>query len=99
MGISGEMAGLVPSPYFQRYRCLLRLKNAGAYAEDAAAGYSESEASSEDRNENGGEVDGENSTLDTPSSLSLWISTNATTTNNNNNGGSGDGQNFDIPGR
>ncbi|KAM7542929.1 hypothetical protein Aperf_G00000017712 [Anoplocephala perfoliata] len=96
VGVSGQMAGLVPSPYFQRYRCLLRLKNAGAYAEDAAAGYSESEASSEDRDENG-EVDGENSSLTTPSSLSLWISTTATTTNDNNTGGSGDSQNFDVP--
>ncbi|VDO09901.1 unnamed protein product [Rodentolepis nana] len=83
------MAGLIPSPYFQRYRCLFRLKkNAGAYAEDAAVGYSESEASSEEQ-EVGGEVEGENSSLGAPSSLSLWMSTNTTTT--------GDGQSFDIP--
>lgn len=85
------MAGLVPSPYFQRFRCLLRLKNARAYSEDAAVGYSESEASSEEH-EDGGEIDGENSSLGTPSNLSLWISTNATTTTS-------DGQSFDIPGK
>ncbi|VDL60317.1 unnamed protein product [Hymenolepis diminuta] len=89
VGISRDMAGLVPSPYFQRFRCLLRLKNAKAYAEDAAVGYSESEASSEEH-EDGGEIDGENSSLGTPSNLSLWISTNATTTTS-------DGQSFDIP--
>lgn len=83
MGVSGPMAGLVPSPYFQRYRCLLRIKQEGAYTEDAAAGYSESEASEQDdagADAEHGFVDGDVSSLNTSrSSLSLWMSSNATT--------------------
>lgn len=45
MGVSGGMAGLVPSPYFQRYRSVIRLRRGGGLEEDAAAGYSESEES------------------------------------------------------
>ncbi|KAL5108191.1 MAGUK p55 subfamily member 5-A [Taenia crassiceps] len=94
VGVSGSMAGLVPSPYFQRYRCLLRIKREGAYAEDAAAGYSESEASEQDdagTDAEHGFVDGDVSSLNTSrSSLSLWMSSNATTPT-----GGGDGQGLD----
>ncbi|VDM30731.1 unnamed protein product [Hydatigera taeniaeformis] len=95
VGVSGSMAGLVPSPYFQRYRCLLRIKREGAYTEDAAAGYSESEASEQ---EDGGAdvvhglVDGDISSLNASrSSLSLWMSSNATTPTTG-----GDGQGFEA---
>ncbi|KAL5969950.1 MAGUK p55 subfamily member 5-A [Taenia solium] len=94
VGVSGSMAGLVPSPYFQRYRCLLRMKREGAYTEDAAAGYSESEASEQDdtgADAEHGFVDGDVSSLNTSrSSLSLWVSSNATTPT-----GGGDGQGFE----
>ncbi|VDK37827.1 unnamed protein product [Taenia asiatica] len=96
VGVSGSMAGLVPSPYFQRYRCLLRMKREGAYTEDAAAGYSESEASEQDdtgADAEHGFVDGDVSSLNTSrSSLSLWMSSNATTPTG------GDGQGFESLG-
>ncbi|KAH9280786.1 MAGUK p55 subfamily member 5 [Echinococcus granulosus] len=90
VGVSGSMAGLVPSPYFQRYRCLLRMEREGAYAEDAAAGYSESEASEQDdatADAEHGFVDSDISSMDTSrSSLSLWMSSNMNTPTCGNDG-------------
>ena len=79
VGVSGSpvMAGLVPSPYFQRYRCLLRMKKTGDYDEDTAAGYSESENSDNDvndpsdPNDPNGSLDGDASSLGTPSVLGM----------------------------
>ena len=94
VGVSGPMAGLVPSPYFQRYRCLLRLKRAGAYDEDAAAGYSESETSETEPNgpSDPNDPNADASSMGAPSSLGMWSSSNSASISGT------DGQGLEAPG-
>uniref|UniRef100_A0A5K3FIV1 PDZ domain-containing protein n=1 Tax=Mesocestoides corti TaxID=53468 RepID=A0A5K3FIV1_MESCO len=81
VGVSGSMAGLVPSPYFQRYRSLIRLKRANGYTEDAVAGYSESEDSDFELDSPSTDASGSlASTRLSTSTQSLWVSPTSVST-------------------